>query len=121
MPTRCGVTIGRRTDRLTFQRKLTDKQVRELLVDHQDGWKVKELSIIYRVSVRTVYRILAENDRPTSYPKQRRKRVKPKRKEKPELKPCGTNAAYQRHRRRGEYPCPLCLAAHAENVKNYKK
>jgi hypothetical protein len=30
-----------------------------------------------------------------------------------ELKPCGTHAAYYRHRRRGEPACPPCLAAHS--------
>lgn len=29
------------------------------------------------------------------------------------LKPCGTEAAYQRHRRRGESPCVDCVAAHS--------
>lgn len=27
------------------------------------------------------------------------------------LQPCGTNAAYERHRYRGETPCPPCLTA----------
>jgi hypothetical protein len=27
------------------------------------------------------------------------------------LQPCGTEAAYRRHRRAGEQPCPACLAA----------
>lgn len=35
------------------------------------------------------------------------------------LKPCGTNAAYQRHRRRGE-KCTLCWAAHAEEIRLWK-
>lgn len=30
-----------------------------------------------------------------------------------ELKPCGTDAAFQRHRRRGETPCEPCREAHA--------
>ena len=29
------------------------------------------------------------------------------------LKPHGTDAAYQRHRRRGEIPCPACREAHS--------
>lgn len=35
------------------------------------------------------------------------------------LQPCGTNAAYQRHRRRGER-CPECSAAHADSIKAWK-
>jgi hypothetical protein len=31
---------------------------------------------------------------------------------KPPLKPCGTNAAYARHRKRGEDPCGPCTKAH---------
>lgn len=31
------------------------------------------------------------------------------------LKPCGTDAAYRRHRRKGEDPCDACRAAHAKH------
>jgi hypothetical protein len=31
-----------------------------------------------------------------------------------DVKPCGTPAAYMRHRRRGEYPCQECRNAWAE-------
>lgn len=31
------------------------------------------------------------------------------------LEPCGTEAAYVRHRRAGEDPCPACKDAHAAN------
>lgn len=34
-----------------------------------------------------------------------------------ELKPCGTNAAYQRHRYKGENPCDLCV----EGIKVYQR
>lgn len=33
---------------------------------------------------------------------------------KPELLPCGTNAAYGRHLHKGEKPCPECTQAHAD-------
>lgn len=33
------------------------------------------------------------------------------------LQPCGTNAAYQRHRMRGETPCDPCRAGHAKWVR----
>lgn len=38
-----------------------------------------------------------------------------------ELKPCGTHAAYQRHRRSGEPPCSACLAANAEKTRAHKQ
>lgn len=38
-----------------------------------------------------------------------------------ELKPCGTHAAYQRHRRRGETPCTACLAANAAKTRAHKR
>ena len=31
--------------------------------------------------------------------------------------PCGTEAAYRRHNRRGEAPCAACRAAHTETVR----
>jgi hypothetical protein len=34
-----------------------------------------------------------------------------------ELAPCGTRAAYRRHLRRYEQPCPACCAAAAEYVR----
>lgn len=39
-----------------------------------------------------------------------------------EHKPCGTSAAYRRHRRRGESPCRACLAAERRRVQDsYRK
>ena len=35
--------------------------------------------------------------------------------------PCGTSAAYRRHLRAGERPCPKCCAANAEVTKIYKR
>lgn len=37
-----------------------------------------------------------------------------------ELQPCGTWAAYQRHKRKGEDPCAKCLVA-ARDQKNQRK
>jgi hypothetical protein len=37
-----------------------------------------------------------------------------------ELKPCGTSASYQRHRRRGEEPCGPCKAAIAEHSRDVR-
>lgn len=99
---------------------LTDKQQRELVVDHEDGFTAIALAARYGVSRMTVYRTLADH--------QAKRRIEPRKKRKPlrtraprrELKPCGTNAAYARHKQNGEYPCTLCLAAHAEQQKQYK-
>jgi len=33
-----------------------------------------------------------------------------------QLKPCGTQAAYARHRRHGEQPCSACADAHRQHV-----
>lgn len=104
---------------MTFARALSAEKERELLVEYEDGWTIHELTIIYKVSTRTVYRILARNGVPLKNPKKKRKRrtLEPK---PVVLKPCGTNAAYQRHRRNGEYPCTPCLEAHAQNVREAK-
>ncbi|VEI13227.1 hypothetical protein [Trueperella bialowiezensis] len=37
------------------------------------------------------------------------------------VKPCGTPAAYQRHRRAGEEPCDACRAAQRENSRRYRQ
>lgn len=113
---------------MTFQSKLTPEQVKSLLRDWEDGYSPEELTIIYRVSLRTVYRKIAESNA-----RRKRKRLIPKQRNRkkpgqpnqftPEdnLKPCGTNAAYQRHRSKGEYPCTPCLEAHADDVAKAKR
>lgn len=107
--------------KLTFPRSLTPEQEEELCEDYLDSiWSINDLSVIYRVSHRTVYRVLARHQIPLRVRKGRRKRKEPVKKSR-ELKPCGTNAAYQRHRARGEYPCTPCLEAHAVNVKVAKE
>lgn len=99
-----------------MSRRLTSTERQSLLVEYEDGWSINELTIIYRVSTRTVFRILAEGGVRKVNPRLRGKRKVPKKKPR-ELKPCGTNAAYQRHRRKGEYPCAPCLEAHAKENK----
>jgi len=37
------------------------------------------------------------------------------------LDPCGTEGAYQRHRRYGETPCPPCVAANVESCRAYRQ
>lgn len=108
-------TLGGSTRTVTWTRALVPDQEEALCNDYLGGWTVKELTIIYRVSERTVYRLLAEYDIPrTKKRKSRKKRTKSY--STRELQPCGTNAAYQRHRKKGEYPCTPCLEAHAANV-----
>lgn len=43
----------------------------------------------------------------------------PRRGRNHQLKPCGTNAGYQRHRRKKE-KCVICSAAHAEEIRLWK-
>jgi hypothetical protein len=38
-----------------------------------------------------------------------------------ELLPCGTVAAYQRHKRRGETPCEACKQAHAADLREWRQ
>jgi hypothetical protein len=40
---------------------------------------------------------------------------------RPTTAPCGSNAAYARHQRRGEQPCLACLQARAEYVASRRK
>lgn len=103
---------------MTFQRKLSPETEKMLVAEYEDGWTVNELTIIYRVSTRTVYRLLSEHGK---LRRDRKKRAPRKRSKKKELKPCGTNAAYARHKRKGEYPCTPCLEAHAADVAKYKE
>lgn len=113
------ITLGESTRSVTWTRKLSPESEAELISEYRDGWTVKELTIIYRVSERTVYRLLAEYRVPRHATKGARRKRKKTSKPR-ELKPCGTNAAYHRHRRNGEYPCAPCLEAHAQNVKEAK-
>lgn len=108
-----------------YSKKLLPSEEQALIYDYEiEEWRVRDLMIIYRISERTVYRILAAykvplhgNKRSKGY---KRKQSLRRRKQPKKLKPCGTNAAYQRHRRKLEYPCTACLAAHAANVKKAK-
>lgn len=52
--------------------------------------------------------------------KPRREEPKPVREPQP-LKPCGTNAAYVRHRARGEQPCDECTTARREYVASQRR
>lgn len=117
---------------MTFKPSLTEAQRRELINEYlsENDWTINELSVMFKVSKRTVWRILQEanvsrpplrHHKKSAFRLQRVKPSKVKPKKKRELLPCGTNAAYHRHRKAGEYPCSDCLAAHAENVKLAKQ
>lgn len=105
---------------MPFQRALTPSQEHALVVDWTDGIIANDLMVKYGISNRTVMRILA--DAGVSRTKgPRRRRVSDRREKKPRvLKPCGTNAAYQRHKRKGEYPCVPCIGAHTRDNKEYQ-
>lgn len=105
---------------MTFQRALTPEKEHDLLTDYKYGAPVKELMANYGVSSSTVYRMLAYHEVPRrNKPQEARKG--PSEAPTIRLRPCGTNAAYQRHRRAGEYACTSCLSAHALNVKEAKE
>ncbi len=105
---------------MTFKRALSPESEHDLLKDHEYGATQPELLATYGISSSTLYRILAWHGIPrrngSSEP-----RKGPSEAPTIRLKPCGTNAAYQRHRRAGEYPCAKCLSAHAMNVKEAKE
>lgn len=107
---------------MPFQRALTPSQVRAMAIDYTvDGMQVKDLAAKYGVATRTIERYLAD----AGVPKRkgpRRKRKNDRRETKPRvLKPCGTNAAWQRHRRKGEYPCEACRDAHTQDNLRWEK
>lgn len=81
----------------------------ELYTKRSYGWTHAELAKYFQCSINTVQRTLA---RP----------AKEDQKTSRKLQPCGTNAAYERHRRKGEIADQACLDAHArrrlEHIKN---
>lgn len=107
---------------MTGRRSLSDEDERRLLVDHEDGFKNVELVKRYGISESTVYRILAANKAQRKIgnkTKHRKPRDLPRRGRKVKLKPCGTNAAYNRHIRNGDPPCLPCVNAHAKQQKEW--
>ena len=54
-----------------------------------------------------------EPDRPAAWAKEQYQGLREK-----GLKPCGTEAAYVRHRRNGEEACMACKGAHAARQRN---
>lgn len=94
---------------------LSPFQAAQLATDIADGMSKSKAAIKYGVHRRTIYRTLAREDPELEPQKTKDEDIKPPRK----LKPCGTNAAYQRHRRKGE-KCPVCWAAHAEEIRLWK-
>lgn len=93
---------------MTFQPKLTPWQVAQVLTDLANGMTVVKAAEKWGVSERTVRRYKTLPPSKPGPDKQKK------------LKPCGTNAAWARHRKNGERPCPDCSAAHAADVKRHK-
>jgi hypothetical protein len=75
---------------------ITQRQVILMLTDISNGMSSKDAARKYNVSIRTV---------------QRKKSLKKRYKNK-KLAPCGTDAAYHRHRRKDETPCLIDYDAH---------
>lgn len=85
------------------QKKLTPTQVAAAAADIARGAGKYETAKKYGVHYNTLYRMLRGDD------------WKPK-----ELKPCGTDAAYQRHLAKKEVPDELCLKAHRDYMNGYR-
>lgn len=103
---------------MPFTSALSDEQKKKLVVDYEDGFKIIELAKRYSISVSTVYRYLAAAGQ-MQIRDRRYKRKAPAR-EPRVLMPCGTDAAYRRHKRKNEYPCSACLEAHSAVTAKYR-
>jgi len=88
---------------MTFQRIFSPSEAAKLATLVAQGRTKASLAREYGVSVNTIRRTLKREDK---VPR--------------ELLPCGTDASYQRHRRKGER-CPECSYAHALEVQRYKQ
>lgn len=79
---------------------LSSSQVAKAVAAYSRGESIAVMSLAYNVSPQTlrraIYRAIREQPEKSSRA----------------LKPCGTNAAYERHRRNGEVADDACLAAH---------
>ena len=98
---------------MTFKSSLTPQQSAAMITDIANGMSKPDAAKKYGISLRTVYRKLKL---PASAPPGINTKYLIR-----QPKPCGTNAAYRRHKNHGEYPCTACLAAHAEDVKKHKE
>lgn len=87
------------------RRILTPTQVADIALAISRGSNQVIEAKRYGVSRNTVFRAL--------------KRAREGEKEPYQSKPCGTNAAYERHRRNGEVACDACLEAHRIQRMNY--
>jgi transposase len=88
---------------VTFQRIFSPSEAAKLATLVARGRTKVSLAKEYGVSVNTIRRTINREE-----------------KEPRELLPCGTDASYQRHRRKGE-KCPECSYAHAVEVQRYKQ
>lgn len=105
---------------MAWQKALTDEQERRLVVDYEDGFTNVALARRYGISESTVYRILADYKQKRKQGNKNKPRAPRREQAKGRtLKPCGTNAAYARHIRNKEQPCPPCCEAHAKQQDEY--
>lgn len=86
-------------------KKLTTRQAVALAADVARGMSREAAARKYNISARTVRRMLNDDGVRKGYP----------------LKPCGTEAAYQRHLRNKEIACDDCLAAHRAKIQSDKR
>src|SRR6266540_4983111 len=87
-----------------FKRKLTNRQISQLLTDISHGMLKKDAAKKYGVHVNTVWRYLSHESAP------------PRR-----VDPCGTIGAYRRHKNAKEEACFSCKVAWANNQTEYMK
>ena len=97
------------------ERALSREREKELLIDHETGHSAPALARRYKISERTVRRILADYQVQRTLGNKNAYRKSGRRTSKPRVvQPCGTEAAYRRHKRKKEYSCDECLAAHVD-------
>lgn len=99
---------------MTFQSSLTPLQTARMITDIANGLDKQAAAKKYGISLRTVYRKLKAADYYAPPGINTKYLIR-------QLKPCGTNAAYMRHKRKGEIPCTACLAAHSGDVMKNKR
>lgn len=87
---------------MTFRPIFSPTEAAKLATLVAQGRTKASLAREYGVSVSTIRRTINRDEKPPR-----------------ELLPCGTNAAYQRHRLKGER-CPECSYAHALEIQRWK-
>ena len=84
--------------------KLSSFESAKLVTDLANGLSKRQAAAKYGVSLTTVYRILAREEKPA-----------------PLLAKCGTNSGYMRHKKKKEPVCLPCRVAHSKVNTKYDK